>query len=340
MLKKYIFACAICLSVINLNANDVTVVNRAAVDVGSGGMKVTVAEVDTATNKINKIFYSVEKTVALKRDMQISKEKRFSERVQQVALNVMAEFQVETAQYKPQEWAGIATAASRQAVNAQDLYDRILKERGVKITIIPQEEEGRIGFQTAVAVSGLPKANIISLDSGSASFQLATEIDGKLQVVEGQLGYIPALTTLVVDIRGGEIDHHSSPNPVSLHEANQMVALLKQHLPMLSDEFKQKLCDRNNHVVAIGNEFFIYAIGAVATGKTTYTKEELWDAIIAHSDLNDADLQQFPRPEETLVSMIYLYSIMEGLGIDQLTYCNANGNCEGLLIDPTYWTVK
>ena len=78
--------------------------------------------------------------------------------------------------------------------------------------------------------------------------------------------------------------------------------------------------------------------GATAVGKATYTKQELWTAIEAHCGLPDEALTHFAIPQETLVGMVLLYSVMDGMGIDQLTYAYANGSCEGLLLDPNYWS--
>lgn len=315
-------------------------ITRAAIDVGSGGLKVTIAEVDLQANKINKIFYDTEVQVPLKQDMQVSGTRRFSEQVQKLAMDTVAKLKKDLARFQPKEWSGIATAASRQSQNAQELYDRMRQELGVNIVIIPQNEEGRIGFNTAAIVSGTPREQLFSLDSGSGSFQLATELDGELQIVEGQLGYIPALALLVTEIRKQPVQASTSANPVTLDEAKQVTQMLQQRLPELSEAFADKLASPENTVVGIGNRNFIFAVAAEAIGKNTYTKEELWDAIVAHCNLKDEQLKRYSQPKEAVLSMILLHSYMEGLGIDQLTYAYANGSCEGLLLDSAYWTIE
>lgn len=316
------------------------VITRAGVDIGSKGLKVTVGDVDLSTQAITKIYYSKELSVPLKRDMQVSGQPRFSEAVQQLAIDTLAKLQQNLTSYQPVEWSGIATAASRESENAQELYDRMRKELGVNIKIISQEEEGRLGFNTAIAVSGLDRKSIISYDSGGGSFQLATDIDGKLEVVQGKFAHIVALADLVTKIRHQKLDIGSSPNPVTIEEAQLLVPLLQARLPQVSDSFANKLKQEGTTVVGIGNENFLFAFGAIATGKKTYTKEELWKAIEAHCNLTDQELQKFAKPDESVVGMILLYSVMDGLGIPQLTFCYANGSCEGLLIDPQYWTIN
>lgn len=73
---------------------------------------------------------------------------------------------------------------------------------------------------------------------------------------------------------------------------------------------------------------------------TTYTKDELWAAIEEHCGLTDREMQKFYKPEDAVVGMILLYSILDGFGIDQLTYSFANGCCEGLLVDPSFWPIQ
>ncbi len=341
-MKRYALKLGIICTLVMSYSNamlDAAVITRAAVDIGSKGLKVTVGEVDVSSQKITKIFYSKEHSVPLKRDMQVSGKPRFSETVQQLAINTLAKLQQELAVYHPIEWSGIATAASRESENAHELYDKMERELGVKVKIISQEEEGRLGFNTALAVSGLERQSIISYDSGGGSFQLATEVEGKLEVVEGKFAHIIALADLITKIRNQKLDIGSSPNPVTIEEAHLLVPLLQARLPQVSEAFANKLKQSGTTVIGIGNENFLFAFGAIATGKKTYTKEELWKGIEAHCNLTDEELKKFAKPDESVVGMILLYSVMDGLGIPELTFCYANGSCEGLLIDSTYWTV-
>jgi exopolyphosphatase / guanosine-5'-triphosphate,3'-diphosphate pyrophosphatase len=318
---------------------DAAIITRAAVDIGSKGLKITVADIDTETRSIIDIHYSKEHPVPLKRDMLVSGESRFSENVQQFAIDLLAQLQQDLAQYQPVEWVGIATAASRESENAPQLYERIRRELNIDISIISQEEEGRIGFNTASAVSGVEEKKIISYDSGGGSFQLATQLDDAFEVIEGKFALAIALKDLIKEIRHQRLDISSSPNPVSLQEAQSLVPLLQARLPNMSIAFEQKLKNPETQVVGIGNQYFLFAFGAIATGKNTYTKEELWQAIEAHCDLDDQQLKKFAKPDEALVGMILLYSVMDGLGIKQLTYAFANGSCEGLLVDPKFWKI-
>jgi exopolyphosphatase / guanosine-5'-triphosphate,3'-diphosphate pyrophosphatase len=312
-------------------------ITRAAVDVGSGSIKVTVAEVDPENSKIHRILYSQEHPVPLKRDIQVGGKSILSEKIQMVAFETLSNLQNELAIHRPTEWKGIATAASRQAKNAQDMYEKINDALGIDISIISQNEEGRLGFGTAAAVSKIPQEKLIAVDSGSGSFQITTLIDDHLEVVEGQLGYIPSLEMLM-DIRGQKLDLQTLPAPVTLKEAELLVERMCDKMPELPEAFLQKSQDSTNSIVGIGNENFIFAMGATGVGKTTFTKEELWQAISRYAGKPVEELKQFAKPDTAVLGMVLLYSIMDSMGLDQITSCYANGSCEGLLVDREYWS--
>jgi exopolyphosphatase/guanosine-5'-triphosphate,3'-diphosphate pyrophosphatase len=316
-----------------------TTVTRAAVDVGSGSIKVTVAEVDPHNSKIHRILYSKEHPVPFKRDIQVGGKSLLSEKIQTVAFETLSNLQQELAVHHPAEWKGIATAASRQAKNAQDMYDNINENLGIDISIISQNEEGRLGFATAAAVSGAPQEKLIAVDSGSGSFQITTFIDDHLEVIEGELGYIPSLEMLM-DIRGQKLDLQSAPATVTLQEAEILVERMRSKMPLLPEAFLQKSQDSTNPIVGIGNENFIFAMGATGVGKNTFTKEELWQAVSHYAGKPAEELPQFAKPDTAVLGMVLLYSIMDSMGLDQITSYYANGSCEGLLVDREYWSLS
>lgn len=332
MLIKYITHIAVISALLFSNLEAVV---RAAVDVGSGGLKVTVADVDPDSQTIKELLYSKERALHLKRDMVTSGKSQFSQEIQDEAIELLSNFQQETSIYAPEEWSGIATAAARQSENSQELFDRVQQELGINITIIPQEEEGRIGFNTAMAVSGVEESTLIAYDSGGGSFQLTTQLDGKLEVTEGKIGIVSAIDILTKEIRK---EAEFSSRPISYDEAKELHRKLRFQMPKMSSAFAAKLKKPTTKVVGIGNENFIFAHGATATGKNSFTKEELWESIKGHCHLNEQQLKKLDQPNQgAIVGMILLYTVMDTFNIGELTYNYANGCCEGVLTDPTYW---
>ncbi|MBI3236790.1 MAG: hypothetical protein HYZ48_03700 [Chlamydiales bacterium] len=311
---------------------------RAAVDVGSGSIKVSVAKIDPISQKIHKILYSQEHPIPFKRDIQVGGESKLSEKIQAVALEKLEGLKKDfSKKYNIEQWRGIATAASRQAVNAQEMFQKIDQKLDIPISIISQNEEGRLGFETAKAVSAIDPEKLIAVDSGSGSFQLTTLIDGNLEVIEGELGYIPSLEMLM-EIRKERLDLNTPPAPVTLEEAVILNQKLGKKMPSISSAFRDKINAPSTTIIGIGNENFIFAMGATGVGKATFTKEELWKAIEAHAGKQESEMTQFAKPNTAVLGMVLLYSIMDGMGIEKITACHANGSCEGLLIDKSYWS--
>jgi len=312
-------------------------INRAAIDVGSGSIKVTVAQIDPRSQRIYSTLYSQEHPIPFKRDIQVSGKSELSDRIQDIAIETLAQLKTELAIHQPTAWKGVATAASRQATNAQQMYDRIQEHLGMDITIISQEEEGRLGFATASAVSRINPEKLIAVDSGSGSFQLTTLINGELSVVEGELGYIPSLEMLM-QIRNQTLDLQTPPAPVELEEAKLLVEMMRAKMPPISEAFLKKIQEPSSSIVGIGNENFIFAMGATGVGKSTFTKEELWEAIVKLAGKPESEMKQFAKPNTAVLGMVLLYSIMDAMQLDHLTAYDANGVCEGILVDAVFWS--
>ncbi len=325
-------------------------VTRAIFDVGSSSLKVLVADVDPNIQKILRIHHSEERWIPFKRDMILSGQSFFSQAVQDKAMKAFADLKARLEKYHPAEWVGISTSAARSADNAAEFFEKVNSKLGIQVRVVTASEEGILGFLTAAAAAGLPKEHVISFDSGGASFQLAYETEGKLEVVEGMIAYLTALETLLTEIRGlpkealeSELNGKkitTSPNPVSIDEVKLLLPALQKRLPSLSNSFLEKLKNPNSTVVSIGGPFTAFSYAEHAVGKSTFMKDELWSAIEMHCGKTDSELQEFPYPRQAVLGMIFLYSMMDGLGIEKLTNVPSLGSCEGLAIAESYWTPK
>jgi exopolyphosphatase/pppGpp-phosphohydrolase len=248
------------------------------------------------------------------------------------------------------QWVGVATSASRIAANAQAFYTKIRDELGIAIIVITPQEEGHLGFLTAAAVSKVAREWLVALDSGHGSFQVTTEIGERTVVAKGEIGYAFAQTALFNEVRKRVFrrgEEEPSPNPVSIEEAEKLVAILEERQPLMPEELKEKLLQRETTVVGAGNKHNIVAVGFIAAsnlgyiknGSTTFTRTHLWDAITHYCGRDDKYLesQDFAEKKEAVVGLILLYSIMKSLKIPKITYAVSNGNCEGLLVDDRHW---
>merc|ERR1719273_2375254 len=89
---------------------------------------------------------------------------------------------------------GGGTAVFRNANNGSKILRRIQEEFGINVRCISQQEEGEIGFLTAVGSfkddngRSVDRNKIICWDTGGASYQITTPSKQGYHVYEGCLG--------------------------------------------------------------------------------------------------------------------------------------------------------
>lgn len=313
-------------------AKQQAVVRRGAFDIGSGDTKITVADVDTKTNRITQIWHSTFKTVALRKDMAASKDKSLSPKIQRELISTINDMKDKVSQYNPVQWSAVGTSVFRTAVNGPKFLKEVEAETGLTISLLPQEEEGRIGFASAIAASNESLENVIAWDSGSGSFQISTLIGGKLQVYGAEFAYVPALQALFT-LRGQPHSLDKSPNPVSTDDALKLIETIGQKLPKIPEW----LAENNKRIIAIGGNTSIFAAAAIESGNSTFTKQEVMEALLATCNKSDEELSYFPEPHEVVIDFALLYAVMDHTGIEQVTHCETNGATEGMLVTPELW---
>jgi len=329
-MNKLFYRVGLCiLFVTSLNAD---VITRASVDIGSGETKLTVADVDTDLNQIVLIRYQNHQSVELKKNLAESSNGCLDKTIEDKLISTLKNMQAEVSLYAPKQWFGVGTSVFRTAKNGQDVLDRVKAETNISIQLVPQAVEGEIGFFSAVAASKLLPIDVIAWDSGAGSFQISTLIDGQIEVYGSEFAYVPALEALFA-IRGKPFSQNVSPNPVSLAEAYDLVMSIEECLPPVP----QWLIEHNKHVITFGGQTSIFKIGMTATGRTTYTKSQVWEAILQLAGKTSAQLSNFAKPDEAVVALILLFSVMDHCAIDRVSYFDANGGCEGILIIPRFW---
>jgi hypothetical protein len=302
------------------------IVTRAAIDWGSGSVKVQVSEVDTDANRlIGEPLLSYQLDLFLTLDV-AEHGGVISPGMQDQAIAMMRAIkeQVET-EFGQVPFSGIATAIFRKAPNGPALLERCAEELGLRFRIISQEEEGQLGFQNAHALfPDIPADQLVAWDNGSSSFQMTSQYN----VLGGQVGYGVIRVLLQRDIRNIAID--APVYPINADEAAQLTAKIRALLPTQPDWLTS---DLSFGVWGMPNGRFFSVVdsyGIVHRGDL--------DAFIAsYLGLSEAQVISDGYPHDMLISSIYFTAIMEHYGIDTLHFAVANGNLPGLLISPQYW---
>jgi len=235
---------------------------RGAFDVGSASTKLTLAWVDVTRGAVVEVLYSNQVDVLVGVDLRRGEEGRLSEEILHELSAVCGELMLEAEEEIASSYVvscrnasfmsrctpryrGIATAAFRLAENGHEILAKLSAWLQVPLEVISQEEEGRLGYLTAVAISGSlavhrpPGHPMMAWDSGGASFQLTIPRefeDGILYpaqveaedfyVFEGGLGSSSVSQLLVESVQGKSFEETISGNPVSIHECYELLELV------------------------------------------------------------------------------------------------------------------
>lgn len=160
------------------------VMRRAALDIGSGTCKLTIAEVDVSNHKIANIISEHHIDVLFGHDFKKSPERKLSDEILSEGLAVLDTFQTIVKKCDASiPIVGIATAVFRESINGLGFIHTVRDKLNINLQLISQEDEAQIGFLTALAASGSSMENIVSWDSGGASFQIATMSSDDSQLV-------------------------------------------------------------------------------------------------------------------------------------------------------------
>lgn len=347
-----VFLCGLAAVQLPLSAQDVM---RAAIDFGSGAVKIQMAVVDTQENRIvGKPFLAKYIPLALTEDV-ATHDGHISEDMAKKALNILRGFKEEALTIATYEghasvyFTGVATAVFRKAQNGNELLQVFEKELGIRFQILSQGEEGELGFLTAKALHpDLLETSLLAWDSGNGSFQMTIKEDNKYMVYQGPLGHGTVRILLSKDIRNGPVlQSHESGNPVLREEATQLIQKINDLMPSIPDWLEEKLNSDKIVVTTFGDGESIFALTAQALANLNGEKRPVQQATISFSDTQrviDTYLEQgdevFKAAElhcKTLTSALHLSVLMQHFGIQSINYTRSIGNTPGMLLAPQLW---
>lgn len=173
------------------------IVRRAAFDIGSGQIKMQISDVDLTTNKIINVLLTDTAYVGLRENLVKSLDGKLSSNIQNKTVEAISELMKKAAPFHPEACHAIATEALRLAKNADALVERIKNETGISVTIVSQEEEGILGFISAVSEADVDPDKVVSWDFGGGSFQITTKCGDHYSVYLGRLGKTPMKNILM-----------------------------------------------------------------------------------------------------------------------------------------------
>lgn len=326
-----LFSITILTTSVDLNAE---IVRRAAFDFGSGKTKLQVADVDTDSHNIVETLYSDAIIVLLSEDAGNHPQGHFSEQIQQQALAATLTLKQKAIELGAEEFMGLATEAYRKAENGQELVDKYLSELNIPVKIIPQEEEGRLGFIALIAETGLDPAQVISWDIGGGSFQITyLDEDSNIQVYMAPFGRITTKNAIIQFVKGEDPLKVSSPNPMSHADWENSLKYFDETLPKVPISLSHKL--KADGVRLIG----ISAHPEKLRSLNTYHTQDVMENLRERITKNDSELSLIHgSPSIAVTELALIQSIMNKLDVSTVDYIRtSSGSTSALLITEKYW---
>lgn len=237
--------------------------------------------------------------------------------------------------------AGVATAWARKAANASELL-KLFKAEKIDIEVLPQEDEGELGFYTAkthMIAKDTMNDKMVVWDLGGGSFQFSTLDDnGEIHVYNGMYG-VESFDKILR----------------KTFSSNEGVYFDKENIDKAIDFTVKKIGNKIRKDQVIRNKVRTTDVVVFAIGRPMYrgiretlnfeevvTKQQIYNAALTFSGKSIPEVKtMYPILPDHYVkqsqpALILIYSIMEGLGIDRIHILNAKAS-DYISIDERYW---
>lgn len=309
---------------------------RAAVDVGSGGTKVCIADVDVKTNQIVKVLFEQSYTVPYQAYLEASEDQSFNEEIQQKGLRAFVEIKEILDQYQVSKVAAVATEAFRKSANGIEFADTVAKTTGIPLTVISQKEEGEIAFYSASSSSGKTPEDLLIWDIGTGSFQIAAaDQEDDLLVYMQSMGSVPFKNYIIREIQGKDPAVVKSPNPMTEEEWLKADAKARELGRKAYPELKKQIRELDGSVIGIGR-LFANSVKPIGTISGVITRDDLRAFIRASLNKTDEELGD-PFASVNLTNCILVLGVMKALHIHEINIVETTST-RGLLSYAPYWT--
>ncbi|HUD01871.1 MAG TPA: hypothetical protein VMR37_06055 [Rhabdochlamydiaceae bacterium] len=305
---------------------------RAAIDMGTGGPKLQVAEVNLETGKIVRIlhaerffvnFYdSLAKSPMLSREVKAQGHEAFQKAV------------VKAKTFNPEGIVAVATAVFRHAANGLEFAQEIQEKSGIKVHVIDQKLEGELPFMAVLAKTEADPEDLLVWDIGGGSTQFVGKAGGKCHIDGSKEGSGPFKEYIIEKIKGRSLHECKSPNPLSAEDVSQAKAYARSLADKVDQAFKAMIKHPTRKVVGVGSVFGVGIAKAVDT--TSFTREELSAVVNRMINKTDEELGGGDFACVEASNAILALGFMEGLQIDEMQIIHVN-NADGALIYQPFW---
>jgi exopolyphosphatase/guanosine-5'-triphosphate,3'-diphosphate pyrophosphatase len=320
-------------------------VRRAAFDVGSGATKMQVSDVNRSLRRIvGPVLFGQERPVPFGAAWLASADGKIPPEMITKGLETLRDLKAIAVELGVSSFSAVATEVFRKAVNGEEFLARVRADLDIPIEIVTQQLEAELGFATALAFDESATDNLVSWDSGGASFQITIAKGGAMQMYLGALGTSRTLKTLVGGVRGLPLDDATmqAVNPVSMAECDRLVEALCAELADVPDWL-----GNIETITSIGGPNSMFSVASsVLGGASTMSSETIRDALVQCVGKSDAELQhlvdfEFADPVCLVVPKLCLFhSVAAHLArkrLKSVRFQPCIGSCAGLLVTEGLW---
>jgi exopolyphosphatase / guanosine-5'-triphosphate,3'-diphosphate pyrophosphatase len=307
---------------------------RAAFDIGSGSTKMVVAKVDICQQMILNVLLRDSRKVGYKEALAADSNNKLPSQTVTTGIKALAELKRGAQALGAKEFLGVATSAFRKAVNGALVIKKILKNTGIKVSIISQRREAILGY---LAVSAIfksvdqAKKRFVVWDIGGGSMQITTSssADKEYLVYEGELASVSYKRRVIKDILERDPNLVESPNPIGA-KGEQGITLAKEHASkMVPANIKQVIAD-GAQVVGIGGVHYYSIRNRIAPKHNYYTLQEAYLSSIEGMRLNDQELDS-PYASTEITNLMLVSGYMLGLKVERVSVMKVN-MADGVLL--------
>lgn len=323
----------------SLPATENAYVIRAAIDLGSGGPKLRVAEVNLTANKIIKILHIEQTLIPFQDSLAQSSDRSLSPEIMLKGLEAFKGAIAKAKSLGAEKIAAIATAAFRNARNGSQFMNEIQAQTGIKVHILDQDLEGELAFQAAFARLDICPKDLITWDIGGGSTQLVgRSSDDRFLIERSQEGSGTFKNFIIERIQQRNIKEFKSPNPMSSEVVSQAEAYARELAEKVNLAIKNKICQPSTQIVGVGSVFG-RGIAVLLNHKNPFTVEDLAEAVNGLIDKTDADLGGGDFAFVEVSNAVLTLGFMRGLNIKQMSIVDIN-NADGVLVYEPFWNTE
>lgn len=321
----------------------------AAYDIGSGVTKYMGAVVDVCKLTIEEVFSQGATPVGYRQDLLESQSNQFSDLIIDMGLHALeaAKAKIESdysfskfKDYGDIEHIGVATAAFRAASNGSAVAESFSEKLEIPISVISQEEEGKLAYYSAMMEHPSDDSAPIVWDIGGGSMQLTfQDHSSEFHIMGGDLASQTFLSLMLNEVLQKEVT--DTPYPMNVAQVDAAIELAKAKL--VFDENATSIISQQiqngAQVLAVGtvhNAIIQPLCHLIDSNGDFYSKEQLHQAISMLTDKNkDEVLALMPDPNPNFVNnqlsnLILVYAMMDKMGIDEVTTVQAS-NVQGVM---------